>query len=170
MPRSLEAAAAASGRSLTREVEHRLADLFDAESAMIWMFGSTETFRLCSAIAGAINLVQMVTEKSFHEDRSALEATRSAVKGVMDLLKTHPVEDKENLPLAALAANHTGSLAAAVAVMIARGKHENEGIQERLSEMVRAWKIASEPENFARRSAVRNNVALQHARASYLSL
>jgi hypothetical protein len=82
--------AEASGLSVSEEIERRLDQSFN-DVAIQDLLGGSHTNALILTIAAAIQMVEIESGKKWIEDYDTNLAMRAAVKGVMELLNTPPV-------------------------------------------------------------------------------
>src|SRR5688572_8692334 len=141
----LEAAASASGRSLTQELEARLLQTFKHEDALVERFGSPETVRLVMTLGDAINLVETITRRRWTEDEGTREMVRNAVNSVMDMTRgskvapeTQTAASRAEILLSIGARYSVSKLAATVASMAAQGKHTPEQMDAVLEAIIAA--------------------------------
>ncbi len=86
----MEAAAVASGRALTHEVEARLNRSFDFD----YLMGDSETALLVRAIAATIRRFEVTSGKKWIEDFDTQEAAFEAATRVVDvIMKPHRIND-----------------------------------------------------------------------------
>ena len=82
----LEAAAAASGRSMTREIDSRIERTFLEDDFQEGIFGGERLYWQARHIALAINLVEEYYGSTIENDSATLLAVQEAVERVLELL------------------------------------------------------------------------------------
>lgn len=82
--RRLEAAAQASGRSLTHEVEHRLEQSFQEEDLLSRYFGSDDTIDLLKRLAPVIDYHSRRSCRTWQTDKVTRDAIREHLAGIFD--------------------------------------------------------------------------------------
>lgn len=88
----LDAAAAASGRSVGSEIERRLERSFVPDTAILleWA-GDHKTLSIMTTMLNAWKMLSMATNKPWHDDVDSIEAARHAANLIIDLFKDNRI-------------------------------------------------------------------------------
>jgi hypothetical protein len=83
----LRAAAAASGRSVSEEIEHRLERSFSEDQAFQWALGGEHNERFMRAFTIAAWLIETRTGKKWHEDDETMHEVRFAASAIIAAIR-----------------------------------------------------------------------------------